>query len=95
MANTAQAIKRDRQSQKRNALRSAQRSQTRTSVKKTIKQIQAGDAAGAALQFKATTKTLDTMAGKGVIHRNKAARLKSRLSLSLKKLANGAAAQQA
>lgn len=92
MANSAQAIKRDRQSKKRNALRSAQRSQTRTAVKDTRKALVAGDVANATEVFKRAVKTLDRMADKQVIHKNKAARLKSRLAQSLKAAAQQAAA---
>ncbi|SDV49432.1 30S ribosomal protein S20 [Chitinasiproducens palmae] len=91
MANSAQAIKRDRQSKKRNALRSAQRSQTRTAVKDTRKALVAG-AANATDVFKRAVKTLDRMADKSVIHKNKAARLKSRLARQLKAAATAAQA---
>jgi small subunit ribosomal protein S20 len=96
MANTAQAIKRARQSKQRNALRSAQRSQARTSVKNVVKAIVVGDLAKATDAFKLSAKTLDTMADKRVIHKNKAARLKSRLAARLKKVSlEGNAAQAA
>jgi len=92
MANSAQAIKRARQSKQRNALRSAQRAQARTSIKNVAKALTSGDVSKATDAFKVSVKTLDIMADKRVIHKNKAARLKSRLSARLRKAATAAQA---
>nr|VFK09475.1 MAG: small subunit ribosomal protein S20 [Candidatus Kentron sp. LPFa]VFK18614.1 MAG: small subunit ribosomal protein S20 [Candidatus Kentron sp. LPFa]VFK33441.1 MAG: small subunit ribosomal protein S20 [Candidatus Kentron sp. LPFa]VFK66521.1 MAG: small subunit ribosomal protein S20 [Candidatus Kentron sp. UNK]VFK71874.1 MAG: small subunit ribosomal protein S20 [Candidatus Kentron sp. UNK] len=56
----------------------------RTYVKKVIKAIEAGDKAEAEIAYKAAAPILDRMAGKGLIHKNKAARHKSRLSAHIK-----------
>lgn len=86
MANTAQSKKRARQAVKRNALKAAQRSSMRTAVKHVVKAIAAKDKTQASSAFKLATSVLDKMAGKGVIHKNKAARHKSRLSAQIKAL---------
>jgi len=56
------------------------RSKMRTSVKKVSKAIDTGDKAQAEAAYKAAVPMLDSMAGKGLVHRNKAARHKSRLN---------------
>lgn len=58
----------------------------RTEVKKVIKAIDAGDKAAAENAFKAAAPALDRMAGSGLIHKNKAARHKSRLNAQIKAL---------
>ena len=84
MANTAQARKRARQSTKRNAHNSAQRSELRTAIKKVRKAIAAGDKAKAQAQLQASQSVIDSVSAKGVLHRNAAARHKSRLSAAIK-----------
>lgn len=87
MANTAQARKRARQAIKQNAHNSSQRSTLRTAVKAVRKAIEAGDKAAAAQVFLASVSTIDRIADKKIIHKNKAARHKSRLAAALKALA--------
>jgi len=58
----------------------------RTAIKKVIKAIQAGDAEKAAAEYKAATPQIDAMASKGLIHKNKAARHKSRLNKAVRAL---------
>jgi len=87
MANTAQARKRARQAVKQNAHNSAQRSAFRTAVKAVRKAIAGGDKDAAAKAFLASTATIDSIADKKIIHKNKAARHKSRLAAALKALA--------
>jgi len=87
MANTAQARKRARQAVKQNAHNSAQRSAFRTAVKAVRKAIAAGDKDAAAKAFLASTSTIDSIADKKIIHKNKAARHKSRLAAAIKALA--------
>jgi len=58
----------------------------RTEVKKVISAIDNGDKAAAEAAFKAAAPVLDRMAGQGLIHRNKAARHKSRLNAQIKAL---------
>lgn len=87
MANTKQARKRARQIVARNMHLSAQRSQYRTAIKAVRKLIVAGDKAAAKEAFVKAESVIDSMVGKGVLHRNAAARHKSRLSASIKAMA--------
>lgn len=87
MANTAQARKRARQAVKQNAHNSAQRSALRTAIKAVRKAINAGDKAAATQVFQSSISTIDSIADKKIIHKNKAARHKSRLSAAIKALA--------
>jgi small subunit ribosomal protein S20 len=87
MANTAQARKRARQSAKQNAHNSALRSTLRTAVKRVRQAIEAGDKAAATEVYKLSTSVIDRIADKQIIHKNKAARHKSRLAAALKALA--------
>jgi len=87
MANTAQARKRARQAIKQNAHNTGLRSELRTAVKKVIKAIAAGDKAAAQAVYKTSVSTVDRIADKKIIHKNKAARHKSRLSAAIKAMA--------
>ncbi|MFP5507054.1 MAG: 30S ribosomal protein S20 [Gammaproteobacteria bacterium] len=87
MANTAQAKKRARQAEKHRAHNASQRSQLRTEIKKTVKVLASGDADAARATYTAAVPVIDAMARKGLIHKNKAARHKSRLNARLKALA--------
>ncbi|HEX4844449.1 MAG TPA: 30S ribosomal protein S20 [Limnobacter sp.] len=87
MANTAQARKRAKQAAKANAHNSAIRSAMRTAVKKVRAAVQAGDKAAAQAVYRETTSVLDRVADKDLIHKNKAARQKSRLSALVKGMA--------
>jgi len=84
MANTAQARKRARQSVKVNAHNAALRSTMRTAIKKIIKAIESGDKAAAASIYTTNVSVIDRIADKKIIHKNKAARHKSRLSAAIK-----------
>ncbi len=86
MANSPQARKRARQAEKHRAHNAAMRSRMRTAVKKVVKAIAAGDKAQAEAAFRAAEPVIDKMARKGIIHKNKAARQKSRLSAHLRKM---------
>lgn len=86
MANSAQARKRARQAEKRRQHNAGRRSLMRTEVKKVIKAIDAGDKAAAEAALKSAAPVLDRMAGQGLIHKNKAARHKSRLNAQIKAL---------
>lgn len=92
MANTKQAKKRVRQAEKHRAHNVSRRSMMRTYVKKTIHAIDAGDVTLAKSLFVKMTSVLDTMAGGGLIHKNKAARHKSRLSSRIKAMSATASA---
>ena len=87
MANTKQARKRARQAVARNQHLSAQRSQYRTAIKTVRKLVVAGDKAAASEAFVKAQKIIDTMAGKNVLHKNAAARHKSRLAAAIKAMA--------
>jgi len=86
MANTAQARKRARQSIKRRARNVSQRSELRTAVKSVRKAIAAGDKAAAQKVFSESMSVIDSISDKKIIHKNKAARHKSRLSAAIKAL---------
>lgn len=58
----------------------------RTELKKVVKAIDAGDKAAAQDALKAVAPLLDSLAGKGLIHKNKAARHKSRLNAKIRAL---------
>lgn len=84
MANSAQAKKRARQAEKHREHNTAQRSAMRTFVKKVLKAIGSGDKAQAEAAYKEAVPVVDKMAGKGLIHKNKAARYKSRLNTRIR-----------
>jgi len=84
VANTPSAIKRARQSERRRQHNMALRSRMRTSVKKVVKALASQDAAQASELYKVAVPELDTMVSKGLIHRNKAARHKSRLNKAIR-----------
>jgi small subunit ribosomal protein S20 len=86
MANTAQARKRARQAVKRRARNFSQRSALRTAIKRVRKAIASGDKAAAQKAFNESMSTIDRIADKKIIHKNKAARHKSRLSAAIKAL---------
>ena len=86
MANSAQAIKRARQAEKRRQRNASQRSGMRTSIKKVIAAINAGDREAASQAYAAAVPIIDSAAGKGLIHANKAARHKSRLNQHIRSL---------
>ncbi len=84
MANIKSAAKKARQSEKHRQHNAAMRTRMRSAIKKTAKAISAGDKKAADAAFKAAVPEIDTMVSKGIIHRNKAARHKSRLNKALK-----------
>lgn len=80
MANTAQAKKRARQAEKHRQHNASLRSMFRTYVKRVLKAIQTGDKSKAESEYQTAVPVIDRMARKGLIHGNKAARHKSRLT---------------
>jgi small subunit ribosomal protein S20 len=86
LANTIQARKRIRQAEKRRLQNASMRSSMRTASKKVVKAVGAGDKAVAESAFAAAVPEIDRMARKGIIHKNKAARQKSRLSRQIRTL---------
>ncbi len=87
MANSAQARKRARQAVKQRAHNASLRSTLRTAIKKVIKAVEAGDKAAAQSVYNESISVIDRIADKNIIHKNKAARHKSRLSSSIKAMA--------
>jgi len=86
MANTAQARKRARQAVKQRAHNMSLRSTLRTAIKKVQKAVDAGDKTAAQAVFKESQGIIDSISDKKIIHKNKAARHKSRLSAAIKAL---------
>lgn len=86
MANIKSAKKRALQSEKRRKHNASRRSMVRTYVKKVIAAIESGDKANAQKAFNDAQPLLDRMATKGLIHKNKAARHKSRLNAKINAL---------
>lgn len=87
LANIKSAKKRARQSEKNRQHNASLRSMVRTFVKKVYAAIEAKDKKLAEESFKAAQPIIDRMANKGLLHKNKAARHKSRLTAQIKKLA--------
>lgn len=86
MANIKSAIKRNRQNEKRRLQNRIVRGSTRTQVKKAKEVMAEGDKDAAIMEVNEAVKKLDRAASKGVIHKNNAARRKSRLFKQLAKL---------
>ena len=87
MANSAQAKKRARQTANQRLHNMAQRSAYRTAVKKVRKAIEAGDKSAAQAALNLEMSAIDRLADKNVVHKNRAARNKSRLSAAIKAMA--------
>ena len=87
MANSPQAKKRARQAIKRRARNVGMGSMYRTFIKKVVYAIEAGDKAAAEAAYKEATPVIDRVAGKGLIHANKAARTKSRMNSNIRNMA--------
>lgn len=86
MANIKSAKKRAKQAVVRNLRNTSQRSMLRTAVKKVLKALEAHDADGAKAAFVTAQPILDRFAARGLIHKNKAARHKSRINARIKAL---------
>ncbi|AAF85220.1 30S ribosomal protein S20 [Xylella fastidiosa 32] len=86
VANIKSAKKRVKQTVVRNERNTAQRSMLRTAVKKVIKALSIKDIAGAETAFAVAQPILDRFSSRGLIHKNKAARHKSRLTARIKAL---------
>ncbi len=86
----ASGRKRARQNVALNAANTSLRSKYRTAVKNVEKAVLAGDKEKAASAFALMQSVVDTVSDKGIFHRNKAARDKSRLSAKVKTLAQAA-----
>jgi small subunit ribosomal protein S20 len=87
VANSAQAKKRARQNLKARQHNASLRSMVRTYIKKVVNAIATGEHATATEAYNKAVPVIDRMADKGIIHKNKAARHKSRLNGHIKALA--------
>lgn len=87
MANSAQARKRARQAEKSRIRNAGQRSNLRTYIKKVIAAVDAGDKEKAQAAYNTAVPVIDSAVNKGLIHKNKAARNKSRLNARVRSIA--------
>ena len=87
MANTKSAEKAARQSSVHRARNDALTSQLRSAIRKATQSVKAGKHDEAASALAAATPVIDSMVNKGIIHRNKSARHKSRLTKQVSALA--------
>jgi len=83
LANSAQARKRARQGEAQRRHNASFRSMVRTYLKKVVAAVQSGDYEKATAAYNAAVPVIDRMADKGIIHKNKAARHKSRLNAAV------------
>ena len=88
MANSAQARKRARQGEKRRVRNASQRSMARTYIKRVNAAIEAKNVEEANSAFVQAVPVIDKMITKGILHKNQAARYKSRLNKKIKDLAS-------
>jgi small subunit ribosomal protein S20 len=88
VANTPQSKKRARQNEKARKHNASLRSMTRTYLKNVVKAIESGDQEAAKTAYTAAVPVIDRMADKGLMHKNKAARHKSRLNGHIKAMAS-------
>lgn len=84
MANSPQARKRARQAESHRLHNASLRSRLRTAVKNVVKAIAGADKAAAENAYKAAVPVIDATTHKGLVHKNKAARHKSRLNAHIK-----------
>jgi len=87
MANTNSARKRSRQAEKQRRHNSGLRSTLRSAIKDVNKAIAGGDKEVAKQALNRSSSIVDRIADKKIIHKNKAARHKSRLSAAIKAMA--------
>jgi small subunit ribosomal protein S20 len=86
MANHLSALKRARQTAKRTATNRANTSQMRNTLRAIRETIAKGDKTAAEQSYRETVSALDKAIQKGVLHKNTAARYKSRLSARVRAL---------
>ena len=87
MANIKSAKKRARQSEQHRLRNASARSMVRTAIKNVVKAIEAKDKARAEAAYKIAEPVMDRYASRGLIHKNKASRHKSRLTAHIAALA--------
>ena len=86
MANSAQALKRAKQSEQNRQLNMAARTRLRTKIKRVVYSAEEGNVEGTEVAYKDAVPYIDGAVTKGIIHKNKAARLKSRLNARIVRL---------
>jgi small subunit ribosomal protein S20 len=86
VANTKSAEKAARQAEKHRARNVALRSRARSALRKVTAAAGTSDKAAANTAYREAVSAVDSLASKGKIHRNKAARHKSRLAARIKKM---------
>ena len=86
MANSPSSKKRARQQEKRRQHNASQRSMVRTFIKKVTAKIESANYEEAQTAFQAAVPAIDSMINKGVLPKNRAARIKSRLNARVKAL---------
>lgn len=86
MAHSLSAKKRVRQNAKRNRINRARKSQIKTQIKRFEQALSVGDAKAASEQYRLVVEKLDKIAGSSTMHKNTAARKKSRLAKKLNSL---------
>ena len=91
MANSPSAKKRAKQADKRRDHNGSLRYMVRTYIKNVVKAIEGKDLEKAQAAYILAVPVIDRMADKGIIHKNKAARNKSRLNQHIKALSQAAA----
>jgi small subunit ribosomal protein S20 len=87
MANIASARKRARQAEVRRLHNASLRSELRSAIRNVRKAVAAGDKKAARAVLQRATSVIDSIADKRIIHKNAAARQKSRLSARIKAMA--------
>lgn len=87
MANIKSAIKRARQNKKVKLQNASARSRYRTFIKQVLKAVDEGNQDAAKAAYTLAQPIIDSAVNKGLIHKNKAARIKSRLSGHIKAMA--------
>jgi len=86
VAHSLSAKKRVRQNAKRNRINRARKSQIKTQIKRFEQALSVGDAKAASEQYRLVVEKLDKIAGSSTMHKNTAARKKSRLAKKLNSL---------
>lgn len=87
MANIKSAIKRARQNVKLRQHNASARSMFRTYIKNVLKAVESGNKEAATAAYAKAQPIIDKAAGKGLVHKNKADRIKSRLVARVKAMA--------
>lgn len=87
MANSAQAKKRARQAEVSRIRNTGQRSNLRTFIKRVLAAVDSGDVEKATAAYTTVVPIIDSAVNKGPIHKNKAARNKSRLNKKIRAMA--------